>query len=346
MEPIYKIIVDGNDITNKIRDGDKNLLESLNVTDRIGMVSDSCDFTLVFDGSYRIPPTKGKVEISIGYEAVIPENPQIQYGIWKVGTFIVEGVNFESSKGSGKKLQVNATSMPQSPTSAVKSLQNSNTRFWQSFAVDGTTFEDIVFQVCNEAELKADIHADLAKIKMPFTAQIGETDAEFLTKISSIRDGKVKYNDDQVIITLKDKSRLPEITIDANEKDIIAYGYSTSSRNDIRSVEATYKDSNNKIITVVEGKGEPKYIIENIQPDEQVAKDSARTLLAHAQRGQIMVSVSIASQPNLHAESPISLVNFDEPEVNGKYICEEVRHQLNKGSGLLSTISAQKQAEV
>ena len=346
MIPIYKISVDGQDITNMINPEEKSLLENLTISDRIDNVSDSFTFDLSYDGSYRIPPTKGVVKVSIGYNPIVPRNPKIQYGLWEVGTYIVESTRFNSTKSGGKVLSVTATSMPQSPNSTVQSLQNSHNRHWQSYALKGTVFSDIVNEVCNGANLKANIHPQLADIQMPFTAQINQTDAEFLTHISSIRDGKVKYNDDEVIIELKDKTRLPEIKIDYPLLDIISYSLSTSSRNDVRSVDATYKDDNNKIITVNIGNGEPKYIIKELQPDKLTAENSARALLAHAQRNQITLNFSISTQPNLHAESPIQLVNFDEPEVNGKYIVEEVRHQLNKSSGLLSSITAKQQANV
>lgn len=347
MNPQYKIIIDGQDITNIINSEERSLLESLSITDRMSNQSDALDFTLTYDGSFRIPPTRGKIEISIGYDPVIPRNPEIEYGIWLVGVFIVEGINFNASKSGGKVLQINSTSLPQSPNSAIKSLQNSNTRFWQSFEKKGTTFADIVNEVCNGANLKADIHAELSGIKMPFTAQVNQTDAQFLTKISSIRDGVVKYNDDQVIIALKDKTSLKKIQIDGSRQDILSYSYATSTRNDIRSVDAEYIDDNNKMVTVnIGGGGEPKYIIKDTQPDKDTAENAAKALLAHAHRNQIIVSISIATHPNLRAESPLELIGFDEPEVNGEYIVEEVRHQLNKSEGLTSVITAKREAEV
>ena len=344
MKPIYRIIVDGNDITNLINPQDRSLLQRLSVSDKIGNVSDTCDFTLVFDGSYRLPPTKGLVEISIGYDLVIPRNVKIEYGLWEVGKFVIESINFSSSRSNGRSLQVSATSMPQSPNTALNSLQNSHTRYWQSHEVKGTTFEDIVNEVCSAAGLEPEIHENLKNIKMPFTAQTSQTDAEFLTQISSIRDGQVKYSDKKVIITLKDKSLLPEITIDASVKEIVSYSWSTSSRNDIRRVDATYKDDNNKIITVSVGSGEPAYIIKDLQPDVDTARDVADSLLSHTQRNQTSVNISMATHPNLRAETPIKLTNFDEPEIDGTYIVEEVNHQLNKSSGLISTITAKLQA--
>lgn len=348
MTPQYKIVVDGQDITNKINPEEKSLLQNLSVSDRISNTSDHCSISLTFDGSFKIPPTRGKIEVSLGYAAVVPRNSQIQYGIWKVGTYIVESVEFSSSKDGGKILNISATSMPQSPGSAIESLQNSHTRIWQSYDRKGTTFEGIVNEVCTAAGLKADIHESLKDIKMPITIQSAQTDAEFLTQIASIRDGRVKYNDDQVIIVLKDKSRLPEITIDGSTRHIVSYSWSTSTRSDIRRVDATYKDDDNKIVTVFageEGKS-PAYVIKELQPDLETARNSARALLAHTQRSLETVRLSIATQPNLHAESPIVLSNFDESEVNGRYICEEVSHRINKSSGLLSSITAKKEAEI
>ena len=351
MTPKYQIIVDGQNLNNIIDNQDKQLLKSLTVVDKIGISADTCDFTIVFDGSFSIPPQKGEVKISVGYDAVVPNNPQIQYGIWEVGSFIVESVSFDSSKSSGETLTVSATSLPQNQET-LYALQNSKTRYWQSFELDGTTFATVVNQVCNEASLKATIHPELAGIQMPFTAQINQKDSQFLTYISALRDGVVKYGTgrgsdgnvayakDLITITLKDKNVAQPITIDKNERDIISYNWKTSSRNEVKRVEAEYTDNANNIMKVSRGEGLPAQIIENRFPDKVTAENAAQALLNHLNRKVETVTIEIATIPNLKAETPLTLSGF-LPEINGEYIIESVTHRLTKGSGLTSSIVAQ-----
>lgn len=340
MKPRYQIEVDGQSINNIIDTENKTLLKTLQLSDKIGMASDTCNFQLVFDGSYKLPPTKGEVKVSIGYDSVIPRNPKIQYGIWEVGTYVVESVEYRSSKSEGDLAIVSATSMPQNGEQAYESLQNSHTRYWQSYDLKGTTFADVVNQVCTEAKLKANIHPDLADIKMPFTTQIGHTDAKFLTYISAIRDGKVKYLGDEVIITLKDKTNFPEVVLERNEIDLMSFSWKTSSKNDVKRVMAEYTDENNKIMKVTQGQGLPAHQIENRFSNKETAENAAKALLAHLQRKQVTVNLQIPTIPYLKAERPLKLTGF-LGEINNEYIIEEVSHTLNKGSGLFSRITAQ-----
>ena len=236
---------------------------------------------------------------------------------------------------------VRAISMPESPDTA-QSLQNSNIRQWQSYELKETTFATIVDEVCRGVGLTATIDEEIASIEMPFTAQVGETDAEFLTNLAAIRDAQVKYQGDRVIIIKKDKSTLPTIEIAASG-NITDYNHSTSTRSDIKMVEATYRDTDNSVKVVSVGSEEPKLVIKRLFPTQAVATDAAKSLLAHVQRNTEKLTMTLPTMPNLRAESPVELSGF-EGNTDGLYICYEVAHKFSR-SGLMSTIQAKKRVE-
>lgn len=327
MKPQAEIKVNGTVIADTKT---QTRLETLNITDKIGMSADTVDATLFFDGSYALPPIKGKCEARIG-------NPEL----WLVGTYIIESVTLNWSRTGGGVLHVRGTSMPENPET-VASLQNSHTRSWQSFALKGTTFATIVNEVCAGAGLSADIDGDLAKIEMPNTFQTGETDAEFLTRICSIRDGKVKYSDSKVIIVKKDKTRLPTQTVNFDTHTFMDFNFEEQSRDDIKAVEAIYIDPNGVAQTVTAGGGEPKLVIKQPYPDKETATTAAKSLLAHVQRNIVEFAMTTDTVPNLRAESPVQLQNFNVPQINGLYICYEVTHTFSRGGGLLSTSRLKK----
>ena len=338
MTPKYELIVESTTLSNVGES--QNLLSSLTVTDKLGPVADTLDFTLAYDGSFQLPPTKGQCEIKLGYEGTLLP-PGIQAGLWNVGTFIVEEVVFDSSRRNGKTMSVRAISMPASPETG-RSLQNSTTRQWQSYELKETTFATIVNEVCRGAGLTATIDSDLASIEMPFTAQVGKTDAAFLTEIAAIRDAQVKYSGQTVIIIKKDKSTLPTIQIAANG-NITDYQHSVSSRSDIKQVDATYRDADNSVKVISVGSGAPKLVIDRLFPTEAVATDAAKSLLAHIQRDTEKLSLTLPTVPNLRAESPVELSGF-EGNTDGLYICYEISHRFDSG-GLISTIQAKKRVE-
>ena len=336
MIPSYRLTVESTTFSTE----DNNLISQIGITDKIGNVADTLDFSIAYDGSYEIPKTKGKCTVEIGYTGVLPVG--VTDGLWEVGTFIIENVSLSVSKSAGNAIAVRAISMPESPETA-KSLQNSHTRQWQSYELKETTFATIVDEVCRGAGLSAEIDKEIAGIEMPFTAQVGETDAEFLTMLSAGRNARVKYNNQTVVIVRKDAATLPTVDISA-DSHISDYTHSVSTRSDIKQVDATYRDSENAVKVVKAGSGEPKLVIKRLFPSETAATDAAKSLLAHIQRDTEQLNMTLPTHPNLRAESPLNLSGF-EGNTDGLYICYEVQHTLDS-SGLMSTAAAKKRVQV
>ena len=324
MTPQFEITVDGRDITAIIRE---NLIR-LSVKDKIGISADTLDLSLFFDGSFAMPRAGVTLEIKIGY---------LEQGLWQVGKYIVEET---SLSGVPDVLKIRGISMPQSPQAAVDALQGSTDRTWQAYEIEGTTFGSIVSSVCGNAKLTAKVAPELAKIPMPFTAQIGESDAEFLSRITLLRNGIIKYHDKQVIFEIKDSEKLGTVNIDRTE--CTSYDFTFSERTKVSSVTAKYQDAEaGKVIKYTAGDGKPRKVIRSTYADYETAKNAAESLLKKLKRGTVEMNLSLPTKPGLLAETKINLTGFPDAALNNEYIIEEVNHNYNNG-GLTSDISGQQ----
>lgn len=325
--PIYQILRDGTDINPLI----EGKFISLTIKDKIGLSADTLDLTLAFDGSYAIPRAGVVLEAKIGYA---------EEGLWEVGKFVVEETTLTGGANEADKLNIRATSIPESPQAAVGALQGATERVWQSHAIDGTTFKTIVDEVCSDADLTAKIDPTLAAIQMPFTAQLNESDAEFLHRITIIRDGIIKYHDTQVIIEKKDSDKLGSLNI-ARTNTITSYEFTDSERTKVSSVVSKYQDADaGEVTKYTAGDGKPRKVIRQTYPDRKSAVDAAESLLKQLQRETVDVQITMPTIAGLLAEKVINLSDFPDASNNGEYIIKSVTHKLAKG--LTSTIVAQK----
>ena len=324
--PAYQIIVDDRDITPVIKPNFKGL----SVVDKIGITTDTADFSLFFDGSFARPRAGVVFEVKIGYE---------EDGLWGVGKYIVEDTTLE---GPEDTLTVSGTSLPQSAQAAVKSLRGSTERVWQSFEIDGTTFETIVNEVCGDAKLTTKIDPALANIRMPFTYQIGESDAAFLSRITSLRDGVIKYHDTQVIFEKKDAGRIGKLVIN-HSNEITKYRFSESERDRVSSVTSKYQDAEAGMVEkYTAGRGDPRIEIVPTYPDRETAVNAAESLLKKLTRNTVRAHITMPTVAGLLAEKIIETRGFPDASVNREYIVEEVRHTYSKSSGLKSSLKAKQ----
>lgn len=327
MTPKYAIVVgEERDLTSTIADK----LKKLSVQDKVGISADTADIELFFDGSFAIPRPGITLEIKIGYE---------EARLWSVGKFIVAETTLS---GPPDTLRIRGTSLPQSPQAAVEALQGTTERVWQSYEINRTTFEDIVNEVCTDAKLTTKIAPELAKIEMPFTAQIGESDAEFLIRITGLRNGIIKYHDTQVIFERKDSEKLGTLNIDFTE--CTQWSFTHSERTQFSSVTAKYQvTEEGKVQVYTAGKGKPHKVIRSTFPDRGTAVSAADSVLKNLKRSTIKASVTLPTIPGLLAETKISLTGFPDASLNREYIVEAVTHTLSR-EGLTSQCSAKQSA--
>ena len=323
MTPIYEIKVGDRDITPSIA----GELIRLSVNDKVGVSADTADVSLHFDGSFAIPRAGVALHIKIGYA---------EEGLWDVGAFIVEETELS---GPPDALNIRGTSMPLSPVLADSAaLQGGKDRAWRK---EVTTFADVVNEVCEAAKLTTKIDPALASIKMPFTVQMGESDAEFLQRITGIHDGIIKYHDTQVIFEKKDSGKLGTISIAKQEVD--DYGFTFSERNAVRSVVARWQETaDGEVKSYEAGSGVPQKIIKTTYPDENTAKAAAESLLKKLTRTTAEARLTLPTRPGLLAEVILKLDGFPPTISDREFIIESATHTLDALGGLRSVIQAKQ----
>lgn len=325
MTPIYEIKLGDRDITPALA-GD---LIRLSVNDKVGISADTADILLSFDGSFAIPRSGVALAIKLGYA---------EQGLWDVGAFIVEETAFS---GPPDVLNIRGISMPLVPQAASAALQGGTRRAWAAYARGGTTFADIVNEVCSAAGLTTKIDDALGTLKMPFTVQMGESDAEFLTRITLLRDGLIKYHDTQVVFEKKDSGKLGKIAVAFSE--CTDYDFTFAERNAVGSVVARWQDAEaGEVKTVLSGEGRPQKTIETTYPDAETAKAAAESLLKKLKRTTLAARLTMPTRAGLLAEVILELNGFPDATLNREFIVESVTHTLDSRGGLASVLEAKQ----
>ena len=325
--PVYQIIRDGGDLTDTIKDK----FISLSITDKIGPSADSLDLALGFDGTYARPRAGVVLEVKIGYA---------ETETWDAGAFVVEETDLTGGANAADTLNIRALSIPVSPDSPVVALQGTTQRIWQSHEIDGTTFGDIVNEICRDAGLTAQIDRSLADIPMPTTVQTNQSDLEILIEISVLRDAFVKFHEGQCIIGKQDAGQIGSIPI--KHGDVTSYRSNENDRYKIESVSSRYQDKEAGMVVKYETSDEkPQYEIFNTYSDRREAVDAAESLLKALRRQTEKAYIQMPTIKGLFAEKILDLSEFPDASLNGEFIVESVTTKLSS-SGLTSNITAHK----
>ena len=323
--PTYKLSLGGTVIRER--------LTHLVALDRSGFAGDT--LMLKLDAEDLAVPRRGvPIECEIGYE---------ETGTWSLGSFVVENVKL---KGPPTTFVVTCVSYPQGE-SAIASLQTTKEeRSWQSYAVAGTTFGEVVGKVCSDVGLSAQVDGRLSAIEMPYVRQSNESDAAFLHRLTVERNGIVKINGDVVVFETRDQRRLGSIVVALNES-VMDFSFDLNERYNIRSVRAKYQDMEaGEIRSVTIGEGKGVKVMSNAFPDLVSAQDAAESLLKHYQRNFVSGTLKMPTEPGLLAEKLVNLTGFPGGEdTNNQFVVVLAKHTYLRTSGLFSELQLKRVQE-
>ena len=303
----------------------KQRVQRLEVVDRSGFAGDTLTFELRAD-RLAIPKTGVLMHCEIGYA---------ETGTWDVGSYYIEDLHL---KGSPPVLTLRGISQPQG-NNTIAALQTTDAeRVWQPYAIGATTFETVVTDVCAAVGLVARVDDRLAGLQMPLTTQTSESDAAFLHRITTERNGIVKMDADAVIFELRDTGRLGSVDIAFDAS--MAYAFDLSERYNIDKVRVKYQDvdrGETRTLTLGDGKG--LKIVPRVFPNRESAQAAAETLLKHYKRDYQTATIRMPTIPGLLAEKFVNLSGFPgETQTNGQYVCVFAKHVFSEGGGLVSEL--------
>jgi len=203
----------------------------------------------------------------------------------------------------------------------------------------------VVSQIAGEHGLEPVVADVLSGQGVAHEDQTGESDIHFLTRLAYAYGGMAKPTFSKLLFV--EPAQAVSATGQPLEPVSIAYGsVSTYSlklleRARYNSVKAFWQDVEGaELKVVVSGEGEPAYEIASTFPSETEAQAAVDGALDYFTRGKSELSITLPGNPQILAETPLTLENWPREEFNREWTAVSVSHSLNS-SGLVTSIRAQ-----
>ncbi|MFP0858254.1 contractile injection system protein, VgrG/Pvc8 family [Acinetobacter baumannii] len=322
--PIYRLEVDGNDISPLVVDR----LISLSIKDNRGLVVDSVDIDLDdSDGQLEIPPEGAIIQVWIGWS---------NSGLVDKGKYKVESV---THRGAPDVLSISAFSNDVS-----EGLKQKRERSFSN-----KTIQVIFETVGAEYALKTIVHNTLANRVISYIAQ-NESDANLITRIADEYDAIATVKNGHLILlprgTSQTVSGLPLPTAQIIRSDGDGHNYTTGTGTDrITGVKAYYYDTaKSKKLYVVIGDNEDNLKeIRYIHRDKKTAELTAQAEYNRCKRASQKLSYTFAfGQPELIPEQEFVFTGL-KPQIDDiVWLGTNVTHNLTD-SGFTTSVELEVQ---
>lgn len=333
--PIYKLIVDGQDITPKIAggDGQRSRLIKLSLTDKRGGDADELTLELSdHDGALEIPPKGAKVSLWLGYQ---------HSGLVDRGTYTVDEV---SHSGPPDKLSIKCRA-----ADLRKGLSTKREKSWHR-----TTLGAIARTIAQRHKLTPVIHRSLASIDIPHIDQADESDINMLSRLARQHDAIMTVKHGRLLLAPAGDSAtasggaMPQLTLTRAAGD--AHDYKSADRDHYAGVRASYHDVQRaERGTVLAGSergqddgrehaDEGSEADDNVQvlrhtyPNKQAAQQAADAELRKIQRGNATMSYAMAvADPSMTSEVSVTLRGWGKPQIDRTWLVAELQIELDDG---------------
>ncbi|HHP8773718.1 TPA: contractile injection system protein, VgrG/Pvc8 family [Acinetobacter baumannii] len=322
--PIYRLEVDGNDISPLVIDR----LISLSIKDNRGLVVDSVDIDLDdSDGQLEIPPEGAIIQVWIGWSNT---------GLVDKGKYKVESV---THRGAPDVLSISAFSNDVS-----EGLKQKRERSFSNKSIQ------MIFETVGaEYALKTIVHDTLANRVISYIAQ-NESDANLITRIADEHDAIATVKNGHLILLPRGASQtasgLPLPTAQIFRSDGDGHNYTTGTGTDrITGVKAYYYDtSKSKKLYVVIGDNEDNLKeIRYVHRDKKTAELAAQAEFNRCKRASQKLSYTFAfGQPELIPEQEFVFTGL-KPQIDDiVWLGTNVTHNLTD-SGFTTSVELEVQ---
>ncbi|MCT9416988.1 DNA primase [Acinetobacter baumannii] len=322
--PIYRLEVDGNDISPLVVDR----LISLNIKDNRGLVVDSVDIELDdSDGQLEIPPEGAIIQVWIGWSNT---------GLVDKGKYKVESV---THRGAPDVLSISAFSNDIS-----EGLKQKRERSFSN-----KTIQVIFETVGAEYALKTIVHDTLANRVISYIAQ-NESDANLITRIADEHDAIATVKNGHLILLPRGASQtvsgLPLPTAQIFRSDGDGHNYTTGTGTDrITGVKAFYYDAgkSKKLYVVIGDNEENLKEIRYVHRDKKTAELAAQAEFNRCKRASQKLSYTFAfGQPELIPEQEFVFTGL-KPQIDDiVWLGTNVTHNLTD-SGFTTSVELEVQ---
>jgi phage protein D len=309
--PAFRIVADGTDITDRIRDR----LISLRITDQAGQQSDSLEVTIDDrDKRMEVPRYGAWLRVWLGYSAG-GQKPAY------MGAYAVDDVDLSMGPRS---MVIRATAAQTAP----ELVKESRTQSW-----DHLTLGQIVQEIGKRNGLQVVVKGDLASVQIQHEDQTNETDQGFLTRLAERYGATIKPADGKLVVVPRGQGGVAgSATIRIEE--VSSCRATLKGRGAYGGVKARWIDratNQEKVVTAGESSGAlPVFEEKQLHKTEAEAEKAAAARLQSFRSGEVRVNLQMQGRPDVNAEGSITLVGF-RPEVDGTWQAKTITHELAGG---------------
>lgn len=319
MQPVFRLVADGKDITDLIND---RLLQ-LRTSDKPGMESDEFELRIDDrDGAVTLPARGALIEVHLGYAGRM---------LTRLGCYTVDEVELSGP-----------------PDSIVIRGKASDMRGSGKSTRSGS-WEDAPLQ-----QIVSDIAARNGwqpvcpvTTRVPRVDQLGESDFNFITRLARQYDCTAKVGDGKLLVM----SRQAGLSASGKPLGVVTLGRSDVSRWQIRladkgthkAVQTRHQDLKTGRLKVIELGNDaspeglqPVYTDRHNYPNKPAAEQAAKARLAAFNRSTASMRLEMAGRTDLFAERLINTQGFKDG-LDGQYLIESVE-QIFTASGWSTTV--------
>jgi phage protein D len=309
--PAFRIVADGTDISDKIRDR----LISLRITDQSGQQSDTLELTVDDrDRRMELPRYGTWLRVWLGYSSG-GQKPAY------MGAYAVEEVDLSMGPRS---VVIRATASQTAP----ELVKASRSQSWSN-----TTLGTIVGEIGKRSGLQVVIKGSLAATQIKHEDQTGETDQALLTRLAERYGTVIKPADGKLVVVPKGETTTAgAATIRLEE--VSNWRATIKGRGAFGGVKARWLDrttNTEKVVTSGESSGRlPVFEERQLHKNQAEAEKAAAARLQSFRSGEVRVSLQIVGRPDVNAEGSITLQGF-RAEVDGTWQAKQITHELASG---------------
>lgn len=318
MTPIYKIEIEDNDITAKI----KPYFVSLNIEDKEGDESDSFELVLADDGSVDLPPKGKKITVWIGYK---------DGETAKFGPYIID---YAKQSGPPDRITLMAHGADLRDQMKVKKTRH----------FDDTSLGDLVATIASEYGLKPKVHDEYVDIVIPYLPQDNISDFILLQKLAMQYGAVVKPDSGKLVFFKRGLGRINNYdSVQIEKKQCTRYQVHLPDRYRYGSVKARWYDidaAQYKSVTV--GDADPVQVLSDVYASEPEAYHAAKAEMRLIKKIQGKFFVTIPMVPAIRNETPARLNGFKKLINDTPWVISKVKHTIST-TGAITTIEGEIQ---
>lgn len=321
--PLWKVVLDGQDLTERIA---PRLLE-LTLSESRGDEADQLDLRISdHDGALALPKRGVSLTLAMGW---------VDSGMVNKGTFVVDDVEHS---GAPDVITVRARSADL--TGAIRSRRE---RSWHD-----TTLGAVLSTIAGDHSLKSAIAPALSGLAVPHLDQANESDINLLTRLAKRFDAVATVKAGTLVFaptgsgTTPSGIELPGAQITRQSGD--QHRYAVSDREKYTGVRAYWGNRGDaRRVGVLVGTADNEKKLQATYATEAEARQHAQAEFQRLDRGAASLSYTLAlGRADLYPEQSITVSGF-KPEIDGTdWLVSKATHTITGAAGFTTALELER----